>query len=114
MQTHVTPLAEGGEKWREMPESDLPSFDMEKFAEKYQASAAIQAAVLGEAFSTLQIRMDAGFALVNHRFDLVNDRFDRVNDRFDRIERVLALAYPDEYRQAFSENGHNPPEQGGQ
>ena len=83
-----------------MPESDRPSFDMEKFAEKYQASAAIQAAVLGEAFSTLQIRMDAGFALVNHRFD--------------RIERVLALAHPDEYRQAFSENGHNPPEQGGQ
>lgn len=98
---------------------DLPPFDPKQFAERYveasvaaaRAGAQMQAAELGHAISTLQIRMDVGFAKVNDRLDRVEGRLDRMDDRLDRmdnrlgrIEGILARAFP--------ENGHNPPEQG--
>jgi len=112
---------------------DLPPFDPENFAERYvevsvaaaRAGAQMQAAELAHAISTLQIRMDVGFAAVNERLDRMDDRFDRMDDRFDRmddrfdrmdarldrigdrlirIEGILSRAFP--------ENGHTPPGQG--
>ena len=100
---------------------DLPPFDPEQFAERYvetsvaaaRAGAQMQAAELAHAISTLQIRMDVGFATVNERLDhvegrlgRVEGRLDRMDDRLMRIEGILARAFP--------ENGHNPPEQGGE
>ena len=107
---------------------DLPPFDPEQFAERYveasvaaaRAGAQMQAAELAHAISTLQIRMDVGFATVNERLDHVEGRLgrvegrldrmegrlDRMDDRLMRIEGILARAFP--------ENGHNPPEQGGE
>ncbi len=88
-----------------MPEPEQPAFDMDGFVERYQAgseaAAKIHAAELGYAFSTLQIRMDAGFALVDRRFT-------GMDTRLDRIERILAKAFPDEYRETISENGRKP------
>lgn len=80
----------------------------------------MQAAELAHAISTLQIRMDVGFARVNDRLDRVDDRMDRVEGRMDRmetrldrigdrlgrIEGILARAFP--------ENGHKPPEPDGE
>lgn len=91
---------------------DLPPFDPEQFAERYveasvaaaRAGAQMQAAELAHAVSTLQIRMDVGFATVNERLDRMDDRMDRMDDRLVRIEGILARAFP--------ENGHQPPEQG--
>ena len=79
-----------------MPDPELPPFDMDRFVERYlagsvtaaEAGAKMQAAELGHAFSTLQIRMDAGFAFV---------------------KEVLKEAHPKAYDRVMARNGHKPP-----
>ena len=76
-------------------------FDVGQFVKDYTAASSLQGTVIARAFHSLQTQM-------NQRFDAVDRRFDAVDQTLDRIVRVLALAHPDEYRQAFSENGHKP------
>ena len=99
-------------------------FDVGQFVKDYTAASSLQGTVIARAFHSLQTQMNQRFDAVDRRFDGVDRRFDGVDRRFDRVEqrldgvdqtldrivRVLALAHPDEYRQAFSENGHKPPE----
>ena len=86
-----------------MPERSQ-DFDVGQFVKDYTAASSLQGTVVARAFHSLQTQM-------NQRFDAVDRRFDAVDQTLDRIVRVLALAHPDEYRQAFSENGHKPPDQ---
>lgn len=86
-----------------MPERSQ-DFDVGQFVKDYTAASSLQGTVVARAFHSLQTQM-------NQRFDAVDRRFDAVDQTLDRIVRVLALAHPDEYRQAFPENGHKPPDQ---
>ena len=79
-------------------------FDVGQFVKDYTAASSLQGTVIARAFYSLETQM-------NQRFDGVDRRLDAVDQTLDRIVRVLALAHPDEYRQAFSENGHKPPDQ---
>lgn len=113
-----------------MPER-FQEFDVGQFVKDYTAASSLQGTVIARALYTLQTQMNQRFDEVDRRFDEVDRRFEGVDQRFegidqrfegvdqrfdqvdrtlDRIVRVLALAHPDEYRQAFSENGHKPPE----
>ena len=99
-----------------MPERSQ-DFDVGQFVKDYTAASSLQGTVIARAFHSLQTQMNQRFDAVDRRFEAVDRRFDAVDRRFDavdqtldRIVRVLALAHPDEYRQAFSENGHKPPD----
>ena len=92
-----------------MPERSQ-DFDVGQFVKDYTAASSLQGTVIAGAFHSLQTQMNQRFEAVDRRFDAVDRRFDAVDQTLDRIVRVLALAHPDEYRQAFSENGHKPPD----
>ncbi len=92
-----------------MPER-FQEFDVGQFVKDYTAASSLQGTVIARALYTLQTQMNQRFDEVDQRFEGVDQRFDQVDRTLDRIVRVLALAHPDEYRQAFSENGHKPPE----
>lgn len=92
-----------------MPER-FQEFDVGQFVKDYTAASSLQGTVIARALYTLQTQMNQRFDEVDRRFEGVDQRFDQVDRTLDRIVRVLALAHPDEYRQAFSENGHKPPE----
>lgn len=82
---------------------DETAFNMEKFAERFvkgsvagamagaKATATAQAAELGYAFSTMQLRMDAQFAFVRE---------------------VLKEAHPIAYKKVVERNGSKPHEAG--
>ena len=86
-------------------------FDIGQFVKDYTAASSLQGTVIARAFYSLETQMNQRFDGVEQRLDGVDRRFDSVDQTLNRIVRVLALAHPDEYRQAFSENGHKPPDQ---